>query len=129
MLHAAGGITILRSEAAVVGRSEASATAQGSVKIQDRSGRDWGTSVEAQLERRGVSTTDAAVILSDRPAKTTYEQIHSGKRAAMVASLADVSRFQAELNPEAWVVDVEKLSLIETVNLVALIHRARLGAS
>ena len=77
--------------------------------------------VHDQLQRRGVSLGAATIVLSDAPAAEVYRQIVAGKRAAMVATLADVPRFAIEIDPEVWVLDMKTLNIPAAANTVAMI--------
>ena len=83
--------------------------------------------VRDQLQRRGISLGTATIVLSDAPAAEVHRQILSGKRATMVAAIADVPRFTAELDPQVWVLDMQRLNIPAAVNTVAKI--AQQGAS
>lgn len=83
--------------------------------------------VHDQLKRRGVSLGAAKIVLSDAPAAEVHRQILSGKRATMVATIADVPRFAAELDPQVWVLDMQRLNIPAAVNTVAKI--AQQGAT
>ena len=77
--------------------------------------------VHDQLQRRGASPNSATVVLSDTPAAEVHRQMLAGKRATMVAAVADVPRFAAELDPQVWVLDMKRLNIPAAVNTVAKI--------
>lgn len=83
--------------------------------------------VNAQLDRRGIPTNSKRkVLLSDQPAADVYEQCNAkGHRAVMVTHLADVDRFEQELSPTIWVLDMARLNFTAATNVAARI--AKLG--
>jgi hypothetical protein len=83
--------------------------------------------VISQLQRRGGMPSSATVVLSDTPAVEVHRQIVSGKRATMVAAIADVPRFAAELDPQVWVLDMKRLNIPAAVNVVAKIAQQGAG--
>lgn len=83
-------------------------------------------SVIAQLQRRGITSIGAQIVLSDTPAAEIHRCISTRAcRAAMVTAVSDVERFQRELRPDTWVLDMGKMNLVTAVNVVARI--AQLG--
>lgn len=90
--------------------------------LVNRSGRNWSASIEHQLNLRGVTPSSSTIVLSTEPAKETYQQIQSGRRAVSISRWIDVARFQTELAPDTWVLDVAEMNLMEAVNLIARIH-------
>ncbi|QDV84148.1 hypothetical protein [Planctomycetes bacterium TBK1r] len=77
-----------------------------------------------QLARRGITLPAGVEILwTDEPAAEVYRRCSGGQRAAMVSALSDVERFAAELSPNVWVLDRQKLNLVAAVNVAARIAR------
>ncbi len=79
--------------------------------------------VRAMLARRGITTVPANVVLSDTPARDVAAQFGRSKSATMVGSIGEVSRFEKELNPNVWVLDMQRMNLMTTVNVVVAITR------
>ena len=88
-------------------------------------------SLAIQLARRGITLPAGVEILwTDEPAAEVYRRCSGGQRAAMVSALSDVERFAAELSPNVWVLDRQKLNLVAAVNVAARIARcSATGAS
>ncbi|MDV6034828.1 MAG: hypothetical protein F9B45_33005 [Phycisphaera sp. RhM] len=81
-------------------------------------------SLANQLARRGITLPAGVEILwTDEPAAEVYRRCCGGQRAAMVSALSDVERFAAELSPNVWVLDRQKLNLVAAVNVAARIAR------
>lgn len=77
-----------------------------------------------QLARRGIALPAGVEILwTEQPAAEVYRRCSGGQRAAMVSALSDVERFAAELSPNVWVLDRQKLNLVAAVNVAARIAR------
>ena len=93
--------------------------------ITDSSEPNRAIAAIGQLSARGINAIGCHVVLSDTPAVDLHRIIaNQGKRAAMVAAMADVGRFAAELDPEVWVLDMKKLNLVAAVNAVARIAKS-----
>ena len=91
-------------------------------EIIDGTKPERAASLAAQLARRGVRTLGTRIVLSDTPAADLYDCITTQAcRAAMVATIADVDRFQRELQPDVWVLDMERMNLTTAVNVAARI--------
>lgn len=91
------------------------------LEIIDRQDADRSASIKAQLSRRGVTSLNDVIILSDTPAAEVYQQCHSGRRAAMLGAIADVDRFVVEMKPNVWVLDMKRMNLIAAVNVIVRI--------
>ena len=96
--------------------------------ISDPERPERAESVAAQLARRGV-TGEARIVLSDRPAAEVQRRAAAGERAAMIRAIGDVERFDAELQPQVWVLDMVDLNWIAAVNVAARILRTGGAAS
>jgi hypothetical protein len=93
-------------------------------QIMDSDQPDRAAVVGAQLARRGITRIGARIMLSDTPAAELYRCISAdSSRAAMVDSIAAVDRFQRELQPQVWVLDMGRMNLIAAVNVAARIAR------
>lgn len=88
--------------------------------ITDTDQPERAESIAVQLAHRGVSG-DARIVLSDRPAAELQRLASGGKRAAMVRCIADVDRFETELRPQIWVLDMIDMNWIAAVNAAARI--------
>ena len=84
---------------------------------------DLAAAVTAQLARRGIESTTAAIVLSDTPANEVFRYCSDGKRAVMIGAISDVNRFFSELNPDVWVLDTKRMNLVALVNATAMIAR------
>lgn len=83
-------------------------------------------SVISQLKRRGIEEVGLRIVLSDTPAAELQKQIAAnGCRGAMLTRVTDVERFQRELAPQVWVLDMGRMNLTTAVNTAARI--AQLG--
>ncbi len=95
-------------------------------EIIDQHQPDRAVSVATQLARRGITMLGSRIVLSDSPAAEVHRCISTEAcRAAMVTAIADVDRFQLELRPQVWVLDMGRMNLITAVNVAARI--AQLG--
>ncbi|OYP37119.1 hypothetical protein [Rhodopirellula sp. MGV] len=75
-----------------------------------------------QLAKRGLKIpAGVSIVWTDKPAAEVFKQIQSGQRAVMISQWGDIDRFAAELSPQAWVLDRDKLSLPAAVNFAARI--------
>lgn len=82
----------------------------------------------AQLNRRGVTLPDGVdVVWTQTPAVAVCQHCSAGKRAVMVTTYADVDRFFAELSPQVWILDAERLSLVAATNVATRIARLSIG--
>ncbi len=95
-------------------------------KIIDTKQPARAASLATQLARRGLQTIGSQIVLSDTPAADLHRCIaNQSLRAAMVSTIVDVDRFQRELEPEVWVLDMGRMNLSTAVNVAARI--AQLG--
>jgi hypothetical protein len=95
-------------------------------QVMDSDQPDRAAAVRSQLARRGITRIGAQIMLSDTPAAELHRCISAdSSRAAMVDSVAAVDRFQRELQPQVWVLDMGRMNLIAAVNVAARI--AQLG--
>lgn len=78
-----------------------------------------------QLRRRNVPWPQTAIELSDDPETAVWGHHRQQTRAAVCHALTDVPRLQRTFAPEVWVVSTLDRTLMETINLVAAIDRAR----
>ena len=77
-----------------------------------------------QLALRGVALpADADVVWTRTPAAEVCRHCACGKRAVMITAYADVDRFAAEISPQVWVLDAERLSLVAATNIAVRIAR------
>ena len=84
-------------------------------------------SVTAQLQRRGVKLPRTSIVLSETPGREVYEQCTKyGQRSVMITSLADVDRFNTEMSPNSWVLDMTRLNLVAATNVAARIAQLEL---
>ncbi|MEM9586102.1 MAG: hypothetical protein AAGA03_02375 [Planctomycetota bacterium] len=84
----------------------------------------------SQLDRRGLRAQQVAhVLISDDPASQVWQLCQRGVRAVVVSRLADVGRFHRDLQPQRWVLDMKRLSLIEAVNVAVMIAKLPLPES
>lgn len=82
----------------------------------------------AQLMRRGVTLPSGVTLEWTRtPAVAVCQHCSAGKRAVMVTTYADVDRFFAELSPQVWILDAERLSLVAATNVATRIARISIG--
>ncbi|NND95906.1 MAG: hypothetical protein HKN47_01100 [Pirellulaceae bacterium] len=79
--------------------------------------------VAAQLARRGIASLGGTrVVLSETPAADVFDFCQRKReRAVMVTTIHDVDRFERELKPTIWVLDMKRLNLIAAVNIAARI--------
>ncbi len=112
------GITIERTNETSVSNSQTSI--QNVSDIDDPSRAE---TIRRQLDRRGIDLSVANVVLSDSPALEVHRQISGGQSAAMVTEISDVERFQSELSPSIWVLDMKRLNIPSAVNAVAKISQ------
>ena len=89
--------------------------AKQELTITDSQQPQRAASVARQISRRGVSG-DARIVLSDTPSIDVYHSCRDGRVAVMVAGPEDVARFEQEISPATWVLDMKRLSLIGAVN-------------
>lgn len=104
-------------------RGMSAATSEPAPALSDRNDPHRAAAVRQQLQRRGVALAAAKVILTDAPARETFEQIRGGQRAATITTINDVERFAAELSPDTWILDMQRLNLPAATNVVARIAR------
>jgi hypothetical protein len=75
-----------------------------------------------QLATRGIVDMHSQIVLSDTPAAEVYRRCtQTGRRAVMIASIADVDRFATELEPDTWILDTLRINLVTAVNIIARI--------
>jgi hypothetical protein len=92
--------------------------------ITDPARPERATAVCRQLDRRGIGTSSARIVLSDTPASEVWQQCSAqGERAVMISAVHDVQRFADELQPTLWVLDMNRLNLVAAVNVIATITR------
>tara|TARA_R110002049_G_scaffold4601_5_gene32653 strand:- start:911091 stop:911744 length:654 start_codon:yes stop_codon:yes gene_type:complete len=90
--------------------------------IQDALQPQRAASIAAQLTRRGIGLPKATILLSETPGRDVYEQCSQhGQRSVMVTSLVDIDRFDAELSPTSWVLDMTRMNFIAATNAAARI--------
>ncbi|WP_146396644.1 hypothetical protein [Planctomycetes bacterium CA13] len=115
------GVTIVRTAGLCTNENAAiTKTNQFQVADTQNAGRD--VLLSEQLARRNVIGS-ATIVVSDTPAADVYRLCCEQRRAVMVADVASVGRFEAELSPDIWVLDMAKLNLIAAVNVAAQILR------
>ncbi len=83
--------------------------------------------IRSQLKRRGVIGSGGRIVLSDSPAHDVHERCTSGERAVMVTTVADVRRFAGELDPNTWVLDMQRLNFSAAVNAAVQITQLGTG--
>ena len=89
-------------------------------------------SVQKQLSSRGISHCDQArnsVVLTFRPATATQQSISRGVTTAMISRVNDVGRFQSEIQPTCFVLDLHHLNLMSTVNAIVQIAHSKPGTA
>lgn len=89
-------------------------------------------SVQKQLTSRGVSHCDQArnsVVMTFRPATAMQQSIGRGVVTAMISRVSDVARFQNEIQPTCYVLDLHHLNLMSTVNAIVQIAHSKSGTA
>ena len=120
------GVTIVKTIEVAAAQRPKSANQTTDQEIIDSGQPERAAAVIAQLARRGITRIGSQIVLSDTPAAELYRCISAdSSRAAMVACLLEVDRFQRELQPEVWVFDMGRMNLITTVNVAARIAQLR----
>ena len=113
------GITITRGETG--SRSQRSAdrrkdeSTPTEYEISDSQDPQRAGLIRDQLRRRNANGS-AVIVSSDTPAIDVFRLCSEKRRAVMVADIASVERFENELRPDVWVLDMKKLNLIAAVN-------------
>lgn len=96
----------------------------GALEIIDIDQPERGDTIARQLAMRGVNHLESQVVLSKRPAWEVHRQCSQrNQRAVMIGTISDVSRFAEQLQPTVWVLDTERLGLVEAVNVIAQIAK------
>ena len=122
------GLSIQRvaNPSATAHQSHAVTSSTTNPSLIDPKDRGREAAVLQQLQRRGVAIAPSIkIILSEIPAIEVQRQCQAGRRAVMIRRIDDVGRFQAELGPDVWVLDMIELNLVSAVNVAARI--AKLG--
>ena len=120
------GIAIVKTIEVSAAQRPKSASQTTEQEIIDSGQPERAAAVSAQLARRGITRIGSQIVLSDTPAAELYRCISAdSSRAAMVACISEVDRFQRELQPEVWVFDMGRMNLITTVNVAARIAQFR----
>ncbi|MCC9640903.1 hypothetical protein LOC71_01365 [Rhodopirellula sp. JC740] len=121
------GITLASSTVSTSIETGATGTGKRFVQLQtDLTSRDIRDAWIRQLNSRGIDHCPRAqrtVIATKHPAKTLLAQIQSGAQAVLITRLSDVQRFASEVSADTFVLDMERLNLIELVNAAGSIAR------
>ncbi|EMI17956.1 hypothetical protein RMSM_05133 [Rhodopirellula maiorica SM1] len=102
--------------------TEKTNTRPSEMVVTDIENPERAEAISQQLSRRGIrDSATATIILSDAPSKEVYRICSSGRRAAVISSIANVDRIEKELAPQVWVLDMNTLNFVAAVNVAARI--------
>ncbi|TWU34138.1 hypothetical protein Q31b_56090 [Novipirellula aureliae] len=128
------GITISRGEISrgeSCSKSSQPSTVGGSIgkdsteyDISDSQDPHRAVLISEQLRRRHAKGS-AVIVCSDTPAVDVFRLCSENRRTVMISDFASVERFENELSPDVWVLDMKKLNLIAAVNAAQKILELR----
>ncbi|GAA5504786.1 hypothetical protein [Novipirellula caenicola] len=116
------GITITRGANNETAQTEKTKQPPSAMAVTDQQNPERAEAISQQLSRRGIqASASVRIVLSDSPSKDVYEICSTGRRAAVVGSIAAVDRIEKELAPQTWVLDMNTLNFVAAVNVAARI--------